>query len=164
MQSSSSTPGAFATRRAPFGGCECCFGAAGAASLGPAQLPPDGAGFRRLQIGGVTAYPLQDAVGAMSLESVFVGADSAELKGFLNSDGHIEMSFGCVLLQSAGLNILCDTSCGDVVSVSPQPPSRLLPELLLASAGLTPADIDIVTYSHAHGDHVAGGIVRDASG
>lgn len=163
MQGSSSTsPGAFASRRAPFS-CECCFGA-GAATLAPGHLPPDAAGFRRLQVGAVKVYPLQDAVGSMSLESVFVGADPTELAGYLNVDGNLEMSFGCVLLQSARLNILCDTSCGDVVSVSPQPPSRLLPELLLSSAGLTPADIDIVTYSHAHGDHVAGGIVRDDSG
>jgi glyoxylase-like metal-dependent hydrolase (beta-lactamase superfamily II) len=50
------------------------------------------------------------------------------------------------------------------VQPAPQPPHRLLPELLLAAAGITPDDIDIVTYSHAHADHVAGGIVFNSTG
>ena len=162
-----SAPGAFARRTAPFAGCPCCFGPAAAAAEQVNQsntLPDPHGGFRRLSVGSVKCFPLQDAVGAMSVGSVFADADMDAISGFLNVDGNLEMSFGCVLLQSAGLNVLCDTSCGDVTQVAPQPQSRPLPDLLLAAAGLTPADIDIITFSHAHGDHVAGAVRYNAAG
>ena len=161
-----SSPGAFAQQRrgSNLAPC-CCFGPCAAAGDGdvPISHPPaDQTGYRAFVVGDVKVFPLQDATGAMSLDRVFPEADPAgEVAPWLNAEGNLQMSFGCTLLQSDGLNILCDTSCGDVVQPAPQPPHRHLPELLLSAAGLLPEDIDIVTYSHAHADHVAGGIVRD---
>ena len=161
-------PGAFARRGSSSGpSCCSCFGPCPVSADAPPITHPaaDPVGYRSFSVGDVKVFPLQDATGSMPLDRVFPDADPAgEVAAFLNSEGNLSMSFGCVLLQSAGLNILCDTSCGDVVQPAPQPPHRHLPELLLAAAGLTPADIDIVTYSHAHGDHVAGGIVYDSAG
>lgn len=161
-------PGAFTQRRSsPSVDCCCCFGPCSvAADATPISHPAaDPVGYRSFSVGDVKVFPLQDGTGAMPLERVFPDADPAgEVAKFLNAEGNLTMSFGCVLLQSAGLNILCDTSCGDVVQPAPQPPHRLLPELLFAAAGITPDDIDIVTYSHAHADHVAGGIVYNTNG
>ena len=161
-------PGAFARRGSSSGpSCCSCFGPCPVSADAPPITHPaaDPVGYRSFSVGDVKVFPLQDATGSMPLDRVFPDADPAgEVAAFLNSEGNLSMSFGCVLLQSAGLNILCDTSCGDVVQPAPQPPHRHLPELLLAAAGLTPADIDIVAYSHAHGDHVAGGIVYDSAG
>ena len=82
------------------------------------------------------------------------------------------LSFGCALLQVGvgtpeAMNILLDTSLGCV-----QPPLtkqmtklRELRDLrhLLAAAGITPEEVNIVTHSHLHRDHTSWNVVPDGA-
>jgi glyoxylase-like metal-dependent hydrolase (beta-lactamase superfamily II) len=70
--------------------------------------------------------------------------------------------FGSHLLRTSGQTILVDTGIG------PNPsdrlggrPGKLLEEL--ASAGVSPGDIDIVFISHSHADHIGWNLNADGS-
>ena len=56
-----------------------------------------------------------------------------------------------------------DTSLGHV-DPPDTPPSRDIRTLLQAAAGITRHDIDAVTLSHGHPDHVAGSVLRADDG
>ena len=150
-------PGRFAQR-----GCPCCRRSAASASLAPhPEAKADPTGHRTLRVGRATLHPLQD--GAAAYPAAPTRPEHAELVSSRLIDGQLCLSFGCTLIRSCNTTVLVDTSLGDVDP--PCPPDgryRGLRELLKAAAGLTPEDIDVVVYSHAHTDHVAGGVRQDA--
>jgi glyoxylase-like metal-dependent hydrolase (beta-lactamase superfamily II) len=61
------------------------------------------------------------------------------------------MDVTCLLIQQGTRTVLVDTGCGEFFQPSA---GKLLHNL--KAAGIDPADIDTVVYTHAHPDHVGG--------
>jgi glyoxylase-like metal-dependent hydrolase (beta-lactamase superfamily II) len=96
----------------------------------------------RKTIGQVEIVSLSDGSMEQEPHSVFPAVPESVWRGFLR-DGKFTMNFGCYLLCTPALTVLVDTGVG----------GPLLQEL--ASQGVTLADIQAVTYTHLHGDHIA---------
>jgi glyoxylase-like metal-dependent hydrolase (beta-lactamase superfamily II) len=117
-----------------------------------------------VRVGDVTVVALRDK--AHDVETTFhfpsVPAEAwAPYADLLTPEGLIPLNFGCFLVVTGDTRVLIDTGWGPVVGPPGRPagPGRLLDEL--AEVGVTPADIDIVAFSHLHPDHVGWNLVRD---
>ena len=79
----------------------------------------------------------------------------------------IKLGLNCLLLQTAGKNVLVDTGIGSIVDEEDKEAMGLVPSRLskgLKNAGLTPKDIHAVILSHLHFDHSGGCTKMDRSG
>lgn len=84
-------------------------------------------------------------------------------------DGLVPMASNCLLVQTAGRNIVVDTGYGhkmpekqrDILRLS-RPKGDLSDGL--ARLGLAPGDIDLVIDTHLHADHVSGNTNFDDAG
>ncbi|MCY3945921.1 MAG: MBL fold metallo-hydrolase [Anaerolineaceae bacterium] len=81
----------------------------------------------------------------------------------------VPMTSNCLLLQSAGRNIVVDTGYGHKLPAKVQRQIHLTRphgDLCqgLASLGLAPADVDLVINTHLHADHCAGNTCHDENG
>jgi glyoxylase-like metal-dependent hydrolase (beta-lactamase superfamily II) len=86
-----------------------------------------------------------------------------------DADHLVPMVQTCVLIQTAGMNILCDTGYGTKLTDKQiafmrlqRPRGGLLDGL--ARLGLGAGDIDLVINTHLHNDHCGGNTYYDASG
>ena len=96
----------------------------------------------RKTVGQVEIIALSDGSMEQESQSVFPEIPEPVWHGILQ-DGKFTMNFGCYLLRTPSLIVLVDTGVG----------GPLLQEL--ASQGISPDDIQAVTYTHLHGDHIA---------
>jgi len=79
----------------------------------------------------------------------------------------IELAMNVLLVEERGRRILIDTGAGTKGDAKARRIYRLEPRSpadLLAPAGLTPDQIDVVVNTHLHFDHAGGNTLRDASG
>jgi glyoxylase-like metal-dependent hydrolase (beta-lactamase superfamily II) len=90
--------------------------------------------------------------------------DWQHYQNYLDDNGQLVGSLGAYLLQTPELTLLIDTGLGPRTYESSNFKcygGQLLPNL--ERAGLDPADIDIVFFTHMHSDHV-NGAVREVNG
>jgi glyoxylase-like metal-dependent hydrolase (beta-lactamase superfamily II) len=109
----------------------------------------------RRTVGSVEIIALIDTVQAYPATAIYPSAGDEVLRrfaAFMNADGAIELNFASFLLRDGGTTVLVDTGWG------PEFNGRLLDEL--HAAGADPADVDVVTYTHLHGDHTGWNIDR----
>lgn len=118
-----------------------------------------------MQLGDMVLYPMQDGTVSMPLSKVLgesvrdeVAAAPEHYARFLDDAGCLPFSYGCTLAEGSGRHVLLDTSLGHV-DPPDTTPSRDVRDLLKACAGITRHDIDAVTLSHGHPDHVAGSVM-----
>ena len=93
-------------------------------------------------VGQVEIIALSDGSVEQEFQSVFPDVPGAALSEPLR-DGKFTMNFGCYLLRTPALIVLVDTGVG----------GPLVQEL--ASHGVIHDDIQAMTYTHLHGDHIA---------
>lgn len=132
----------------------------------PSRLPASAPGFIPLRIGPHPALVLSDGPiplpgdgGLMplpTLREIVPGIPEAQFAACLEAAGigaatHIDQNI--LLLEIAGRLVIFDTGCGDTGAFGPG--TGRLPQSL-SEAGLTPGDIDLVIFSHAHSDHAWG--------
>jgi glyoxylase-like metal-dependent hydrolase (beta-lactamase superfamily II) len=108
----------------------------------------------RTSVGAIDLVALVDTVAGYPAANVYPQAGDAigAYNGFLDSDGNVVLNFGCFLLRDAGTTLLVDTGWG------PEFNGRLLDEL--AEAGVAPAEVDFVLFTHLHGDHTGWNLDR----
>ncbi|GII80714.1 MBL fold metallo-hydrolase [Sphaerisporangium rufum] len=116
--------------------------------------------------GDVEVVPLRDAVGPMSgpLRSppgaILTGGSPADWAG-LPADTW-ELHFRCYLLRGrTGRPVLVDTGIGGTDSPASNwapVPGALVAEL--TRAGVAPADVGTVVFTHLHSDHAAGAVTE----
>ena len=103
--------------------------------------------MHRTRIGEVEVVSLHDV--GFSYEATRIWPEAGDgLEAYrdqLDADGHVWMDVLCFLLRDADHTVLVDTGMG------PESEGRLLEEL--AAAGVSPAEVDTVVFTHLHGDH-----------
>lgn len=114
---------------------------------------------RRIALGRASITYLPDGYGRYDPVPMFP-ASTAEgwqrHKEWLDSDGRLPLSFGAILVEIGGRQILVDTGYGEKTVEVPGVATRVGGRLLgsLNAAGLKPEGVDIVVYTHLHHDHV----------
>jgi glyoxylase-like metal-dependent hydrolase (beta-lactamase superfamily II) len=111
-----------------------------------------------LTIGDITCHIISDGQAAYAPEFLFANAErdllDPAIRDRLDEDGNIATPYHCLLLQTPNATVLVDTGLGRQAAAAGVPAGHL--PTALASAGFSPADIDIVIVSHAHPDHIGG--------
>ncbi len=102
--------------------------------------------MQKTQVGEVEVVGLSDGQQAYEAAKVYPDA------GDRLPDGNVELNFGCFLLRADGRTVLVDTGLG------PEAKGGLLDEL--SAAGVGPDEIDVVFFTHLHGDHTGWNVDR----
>lgn len=111
--------------------------------------------MQRTTVGSVEITALVDTRFAFPATRLFPQADATEVNGYadlMTGDGEVSMICGVAILQSGGQTVLVDTGNG--------PGGELFTEL--EAAGVAPEAIDIVVFTHLHGDHTGWNIDRES--
>lgn len=124
-----------------------------------------------LQIGDITVHLISDGDIRMDGGGAFGLVPKLLWKTLITADEDnlIPMRLTCLLVQTAGRNIVVDTGLGDKLSDKDRaiwwlerPRGGLVDGL--ARLGLAPGDIDLVIDTHLHSDHAGGNTRLNAEG
>ncbi len=110
----------------------------------------------RITVGDVEIVALSDGEGARPASWMFPNNAVSALdtyRDLLTADGDVVLNFGCYLLRADGQTVLVDAGNG------PERGGPLLEQL--AEAGVGPDAIDLVLFTHLHGDHTGWNIDRE---
>lgn len=101
----------------------------------------------KTRIGSIEIAALVDTTAGYPAANVYpkAGEAIAPYRHLLDADGNVVLNFGCFLLRDGDATVLVDTGWG------PEYKGRLLAEL--EEAGAAPEEVDIVLFTHLHGDH-----------
>lgn len=114
------------------------------------------AGSHRFQVGTLWCTVLSDGYVAHPASCCFPNADRVELAEALANRGaaydQIISPYTCLLVETGREVLLADTGMGNASSTSGAILARL------EMAGIRPQDVDTVVFTHAHPDHIGGGI------
>jgi glyoxylase-like metal-dependent hydrolase (beta-lactamase superfamily II) len=107
-----------------------------------------------LRLGSLVIQPVSDGTLNIDPTTIFHDARPEDWQPYVQRDAHgrIDLSLTCLLVQAGDRRILVDTGFGE------RPDDTAVGHLndALAELRLSPADIDLVVVSHAHGDHIGG--------
>jgi glyoxylase-like metal-dependent hydrolase (beta-lactamase superfamily II) len=109
--------------------------------------------MQKTTVGSVRVTALVDAHFSFPAKSIYpdVGEPLDQYADLLAGGMH-SMICGCSLLQADGLTVLVDTGIGPG-------DESLIGEL--TTAGVSPSEIDIVVFTHLHGDHIGWNIDQE---
>ena len=111
--------------------------------------------FHEIAVGDAQLIALQDSWTVRDPDGFFVGVDSdawEPYREWLDDDGLMAHNYGCFLVRSRDKTLLVDTGLGP----GPDRPDLKQPPALLdvlAAAGSSPGEVDIVLFTHLHWDH-----------
>ena len=109
--------------------------------------------MQKTNVGNVRLVALVDNIQAYPLSAVYPGlSDAAPYREHLDDQDRVPLNFGCYLAVDGDTMLLVDTGWG------PEYNGRLLDEL--REAGVEPAAITHVLFTHLHGDHTGWNIDR----
>ena len=110
----------------------------------------------KTSVGSIEMIALIDLVRAYPATMVYPDiGDTSRFANYLDGEGGVALNFASFLLRDGGTTLLVDTGWG------PENGGALLAEL--AEAGVKPAQVTHVLFTHLHGDHTGWNIDR-ASG
>ncbi|WP_439549951.1 MBL fold metallo-hydrolase [Falsiroseomonas sp.] len=127
-----------------------------AAQAAPTQAAPvTNPGFHRFRIGGFTVTTLFDGTARLPLEGFVANASVADVQAvlaesFLPTD-HYLTPYTVTVVETGSAVVMFDAGTGG--QLSPQA-GRMAANM--AAAGLDPARITHVVFTHFHGDHITG--------
>lgn len=111
--------------------------------------------MRPMRVGDIDITPIVDGVAVMAPSEAYVGTPDeawAPHRRFLRPDGRLEMALGGFLVRGGGDRVvLVDAGLG-AIERGPFQGGQLL--VNLAAAGIDPADVTDVVFTHLHFDHV----------
>lgn len=111
--------------------------------------------MERTSVGNVEVFALSDFVGKYVVAEKYPDSHQlmSEYQSLFDERGRAGMNFGCFLLRSEGQTILVDAGFG------PEFNGRLFEEL--GEAGVGADDIDVLLFTHLHGDHTGWALDRE---
>jgi glyoxylase-like metal-dependent hydrolase (beta-lactamase superfamily II) len=111
--------------------------------------------MQRVRVGDVEVIALFDMASPTNAARVYASAGDAlqRYSGYLDAEGQVSLDYYCFLLRADGRTVLVDTGNGP--EAQGQFPSEL------EAAGIKPADIDNVVFTHLHGDHTGYNLDRE---
>lgn len=103
--------------------------------------------MERFRVGNIEIAALSDGTEAWPASDVYpeAGEGLDAYRHYLSDDGLLTMNFGSFLLRDGQTTILVDTGWGTTVG-------GYLPSEL-EEAGVAPGEVDVVVFTHLHGDH-----------
>jgi glyoxylase-like metal-dependent hydrolase (beta-lactamase superfamily II) len=107
-------------------------------------------------VGDVEIVALSDGQGARPASWMFPEDSARVLEAYgdlLTADGDVVLNYGSFLLRADGRTVLVDTGNG------PERGGPLLDQI--AEAGVAPEDVDLLLFTHLHGDHTGWNIDRE---
>lgn len=110
--------------------------------------------MHRTSVENIEIIALIDGVRPSRAASVYphVGEQLARFNDRLTPDGGIDLTYACFLVRADGQTLLVDTGNG------PERDGQLPQELL--AAGVRPEEVNLVVFTHIHGDHTGWAIDR----
>jgi glyoxylase-like metal-dependent hydrolase (beta-lactamase superfamily II) len=108
----------------------------------------------RTTVGSIEITALVDTTFAFPATQLFPDADPSAVSAYadlMRDDGAVSMICGASVLRGDGRTVLVDTGNG---------PGGQLPAEL-AAAGVAPSEVEIVVFTHLHGDHTGWNIDRE---
>ena len=111
--------------------------------------------MQKTTVGSIEVTALVDTIEAYPGSVVYPNYDLSGYAKHLDSEGRVPLNFGCFLVRDGATLLLVDTGWG------PEHNGRLLAEI--AEAGVKPAQVTHVIFTHLHGDHTGWNLDR-ASG
>lgn len=135
----------------------------------PAQSAPQGArtgaqapAFYRYKVGDVVVTAVNDGIATRPLDGFIRNAPTEAVRqaladAFLPQD-RVAISFTTLVLQTGGKLVLIDAGNGD--SGAPTTGTWMSN---FRAAGFDPASVDLVVFSHFHGDHISGARLKDGT-
>ena len=106
-----------------------------------------------MRVGDLEIVPIIDGEVVLPIREPFIGMPVEAWRGheqFLNADGDLEMALGGFLVRSGDRVVLVDCGVGTVKGMFTG--GRFIDSL--TNAGVSPADITDVLFTHLHFDHV----------
>ncbi len=112
--------------------------------------------MERVQVGNVEVVALSDGGGAFPATRTYAAAGQAiqQYAHLMDTDGNLLQNFASFLLRADGRTVLVD--CGN----GPEREGTLLREI--EAVGVRPGEIDIVIFTHLHGDHTGWNLERES--
>lgn len=103
--------------------------------------------MQKVRVGNIEIVALIDTIQAYPAADVYPEAGGAleNYRHYLEADGTLALNFASFLFEDGGTTVLVDTGWG------PAYEGKLLEEL--DAAGVDAGDVDIVIFTHLHGDH-----------
>ena len=113
--------------------------------------------MRKVRVGNLELVALVDTIQPYPGTAVYPEAGPAldAYKHYLDAEGRVALNFGCFFVADGDTRLLVDTGWG------PEYGGKLLEEL--REAGIEPASVSHILFTHLHGDHTGWNIDR-ASG
>jgi len=110
--------------------------------------------MQRVTVGDVEVVALIDLVSPSNAARVYADAVDrlGEYQDLLDEAGNVVLTYACFLLRADGLTVLVDTGNG------PESQGKLLDEL--AATGVRADEVDVVVFTHLHGDHTGFNLKR----
>ncbi len=111
--------------------------------------------IHRTTVGNAELIALQDSWMQMPPTGFFSATkpdDWTPYRDFLDANGNLTLNLGAWLIRSGGRTVLVDTGLGAHPMPMPLQTPPALPALLV-EADVRPVDVDIVIFTHLHGDH-----------
>ena len=134
--------------------------AAAQGAAAPGQAP----GFYRFKLGDYTVTVINDGIARRDNpgQGFVRNATEAEVQAALRSQflptSHFDNTFNFTVLQTGRETILFDTGTGGLLA-----PSAGTMWANLQGAGIDPASVDRIIFTHFHGDHVSGLVTREGA-
>jgi glyoxylase-like metal-dependent hydrolase (beta-lactamase superfamily II) len=111
--------------------------------------------MQKTSVGSIEVVALIDTVQSYAATMVYPElGDTAPFSAYLDSEGKVALNFACFLVRDGDTVLLVDTGWG------PEYDGRMLAEL--AEAGVKPAQVTHVLFTHLHGDHTGWSIDRQS--
>lgn len=110
--------------------------------------------MQKTTVGSIEVTALVDTIEAYPGSVVYPNYDLSAYAKHLDSEGRVPLNFGSFLVRDGATLLLVDTGWG------PEHNGRLLAEI--AEAGVKPAEVTHVIFTHLHGDHTGWNLDRQS--